>query len=199
MTNPQEVNWPRVADLIYADCPWRYLFSNSKSRDIENAHPTMTLDDIAAIPVGALAAKRAALYLWVPATKVPEGLHVLKAWGFEYKTNIDWDKLRVGRGYYSRGRHEHLFIGARGGWKPPAPSLRESSIIAAPRPAKYTGGKPLEVVHLLDRQYPSARKVELFATALVDPEQHSAYMGWERLGFDTGWKLGVYGARRRLL
>jgi N6-adenosine-specific RNA methylase IME4 len=183
-----EISWPGLFDIVIADPPWRYEFSNSKSRDIENAHPTMTMEDIYSIPVSQLAAKDAGLYLWVPVTKVPEGCELVKRWGFKYKTDRDWDKMRVGRGYHARGQHEHVFIATRGKWSPPPAHLRRPSIFRAPRPARYSGAKPDEPQEALEEQYPSARKVELFARRERDK--------WICLGFDTGWELGSFGARR---
>ena len=54
----------------------------------------MTLDDIKAMPVNEIAADTAHLYLWVPNALLPDGLEVLKAWGFRYKTHLIWEKTR---------------------------------------------------------------------------------------------------------
>jgi N6-adenosine-specific RNA methylase IME4 len=57
-------------------------------------YSTMTLDQIAALPVGNVSADPAHLYLWVPNALLPEGLAVMKAWGFNYKSNIVWHKIQ---------------------------------------------------------------------------------------------------------
>ena len=82
---------------IYADPPWR--FSNRTGKiPPENKklsrYGTMTLDDIKAMPVNEIAADTAHLYLWVPNALLPDGLEVLKAWGFGYKTHLIWEKTR---------------------------------------------------------------------------------------------------------
>jgi len=57
-------------------------------------YETMTLEDIMALPVQDIAGEKAQLYLWVPNALLPDGLAVMDAWGFEYKTNIVWEKIR---------------------------------------------------------------------------------------------------------
>ena len=95
--------------VIYADPPWRYSFSKSHTRDIENQYPTLTVEEIAALSIPA--AKEAVLYLWATAPKLREALHVMDAWGFEYKTHSIWDKEILGMGYWFRGQHELLLVG----------------------------------------------------------------------------------------
>jgi N6-adenosine-specific RNA methylase IME4 len=81
----------------------------------------MTLDDIKALPVDAAAQEVAHLYMWVPNALLPDGLEVMKAWGFHYKSNIVWHKLRKdggsdgrGVGFYFRNVTELLLFGVRG-------------------------------------------------------------------------------------
>ena len=81
----------------------------------------MTLEDIKALPVAAHAAENAHLYLWVPNALLPEGLAVMKAWGFRYVTNIVWAKHRKdggpdgrGFGFYFRNVTELLLFGVKG-------------------------------------------------------------------------------------
>jgi len=82
--------------IIYADPPWRYDFSPSKSRDIENHYPTMELEDIKNLKVPA--DKNCVLYLWTTAPKVEEAIEVMKSWGFKYRTCLSWDKKIIGMG-----------------------------------------------------------------------------------------------------
>lgn len=81
----------------------------------------MTLDDIKAIPVASACEDTAHLYMWVPNALLPEGIEVLRAWGFNYKSNIVWHKLRKdggsdgrGVGFYFRNVTELLLFGVRG-------------------------------------------------------------------------------------
>lgn len=81
----------------------------------------MKLDDIKSLPVGQVADEKSHLYLWVPNALLPEGLEVMKAWGFEYKTNLIWEKVRKdgepdgrGVGFYFRNVTEILLFGIKG-------------------------------------------------------------------------------------
>jgi hypothetical protein len=88
--------------IIYADPPWRYENPpmGGGNRSIENHYPTMTLEEIIALPVAQLAADDALLYLWATAPKLAERMKVIEPWGFEYRTNAVWDKEVIGTGYH---------------------------------------------------------------------------------------------------
>ena len=82
---------------ILADPPWQFQNRTGKIAPEHkrlNRYGTMTLDDIKALPVSAAAQEVAHLYMWVPNALLPDGLEVMKAWGFHYKSNIVWHKLR---------------------------------------------------------------------------------------------------------
>lgn len=109
---------------ILADPPWQFQNRTGKMAPEHKRltrYETMTLDEIKALPVTRLAANPAHLYLWVPNALLPEGLEVMSAWGFEYKTNIIWEKIRKdggpdgrGVGFYFRNVTEILLFGIRG-------------------------------------------------------------------------------------
>lgn len=101
----------RKFNLIYADPPWKYRYSRSKSRRIENHYDTMTLQNIKDLPVQQIIADDCVLFLWATAPKLLEALEVLQAWGFGYRTCAVWDKEIIGMGYYFRGQHELLLVG----------------------------------------------------------------------------------------
>ncbi|MBV8661667.1 MAG: S-adenosylmethionine-binding protein, partial [Hyphomicrobiales bacterium] len=91
---------------ILADPPWRFQNSTGKVAPEHrrlNRYGTMTLDDIKALPVSHIADDPAHLYLWVPNALLPEGIAVLRAWGFQYKSNIVWHKVRKDGGSDGRG------------------------------------------------------------------------------------------------
>jgi len=77
-------------NVIYADPPWRYDFSETAIREIENHYPTMELEDIKQLQIPA--SDNSVLLLWATAPKLREALEVMEVWGFEYKTNAVWDK-----------------------------------------------------------------------------------------------------------
>ena len=82
---------------VYADPPWQFQNRTGKVAPEHkrlSRYNTMRLDEIKALPVSKVADEKCHLYLWVPNALLPEGLEVMKAWGFEYKTNIIWEKVR---------------------------------------------------------------------------------------------------------
>ena len=109
---------------ILADPPWQFQNRTGKMAPEHkrlNRYATLTLDDIKALPVSAAADDTAHLYMWVPNALLPDGLEVMKAWGFNYKSNIVWHKLRKdggsdgrGVGFYFRNVTELLLFGIRG-------------------------------------------------------------------------------------
>ena len=109
---------------ILADPPWRFTNRTGKMAPEHrrlSRYETMTLADICALPVGDLSAEPAHLYLWVPNALLPEGLQVMSAWGFEYKSNLIWHKVRKdggsdgrGVGFYFRNVTEVILFGVRG-------------------------------------------------------------------------------------
>ncbi len=109
---------------ILADPPWRFQNSTGKVAPEHkrlSRYPTLSLDDICGLPVEGIAAETAHLYLWVPNALLPEGLEVMKAWGFSYKSNLIWHKVRKdggsdgrGVGFYFRNVTEVILFGVRG-------------------------------------------------------------------------------------
>lgn len=109
---------------ILADPPWQFQNRTGKIAPEHhrlNRYGTMNLDEIKALPVESAADETAHLYMWVPNALLPDGLEVLKAWGFKYKSNIIWQKIRKdggpdgrGVGFYFRNVTEILLFGVRG-------------------------------------------------------------------------------------
>ncbi len=147
--------------VIYADPPWRYDFSKSPSRDIENQYPTMTLEEICNLDVASLAHDDSVLFLWATSPKQKEALQVIESWGFEYKTQAVWVKDKMGMGYYFRQQHELLLVATKGNLPTCGSSGRVSSVIHSPRGVHSS--KPDIVYEIIEQMYPDYRKVELFA------------------------------------
>ncbi len=109
---------------IYADPPWQFQNRTGKVAPEHKRltrYDTMKLDEIKQLPVDEIADEKSHLYLWVPNALLPEGLEVMKAWGFQYKTNIIWEKVRKdgmpdgrGVGFYFRNVTEMLLFGIKG-------------------------------------------------------------------------------------
>ena len=109
---------------ILADPPWQFQNSTGKIAPEHkrlNRYPTLDLEKIKALPVDEISKDRCHLYLWVPNALVSEGLEVMKSWGFQYKSNIIWQKIRKdgepdgrGVGFYFRNTTEMLLFGVKG-------------------------------------------------------------------------------------
>lgn len=109
---------------ILADPPWQFANRTGKMAPEHkrlNRYSTMSLEEICDLPVEAIADDTAHLYLWVPNALLPEGLQVMKRWGFAYKTNVIWYKIRKdggpdrrGVGFYFRNVTEIILFGVRG-------------------------------------------------------------------------------------
>jgi N6-adenosine-specific RNA methylase IME4 len=109
---------------ILADPPWQFANRTGKIAPEHgrlSRYSTMTLDEISSLPVSDFLKPTAHLYLWCPNALLPEGLAVMKAWGFNYKSNIVWHKIRKdggsdgrGVGFYFRNVTELILFGVRG-------------------------------------------------------------------------------------
>jgi len=109
---------------ILADPPWQFQNKTGKVAPEHkrlNRYTTMTLPEIIELPVSEVADAVAHLYLWVPNALLPEGLKVMAAWGFNYKSNVVWHKVRKdggpdgrGVGFYFRNTTELILFGTRG-------------------------------------------------------------------------------------
>jgi N6-adenosine-specific RNA methylase IME4 len=114
----------RKFGTILVDPPWQFQNRTGKVAPEHkrlSRYGTMSLDEIKSLPVSMAAAEVCHLYLWVPNALLPEGLAVLHAWGFRYKTNLIWHKIRKdggpdgrGVGFYFRNVTEMLLFGVRG-------------------------------------------------------------------------------------
>ena len=110
--------------IIYADPPWTYRVWSKKGlgRSAASHYNTMSLERIKALPVKEIVAKDSVLFLWVTYPNLPEGLEVMKAWGFNYKTvaftwvkrNKKSDTWFWGMGYWTRANPEICLLGTRG-------------------------------------------------------------------------------------
>ena len=108
---------------ILADPPWRFENRHGKGAPEHKRlgrYETMDLQEVRALPVAEIAAEPAHLYLWVPNTLLPEGIEVMRAWGFNYKTTLTWRKpegrrqRRTRNGLLLPQRHRAILFGVRG-------------------------------------------------------------------------------------
>ncbi|HEY2706414.1 MAG TPA: MT-A70 family methyltransferase [Caulobacteraceae bacterium] len=156
---------------ILADPPWQFRLRTGKIAPEYRQrlrYETMTLDDICALPVETVAAQTAHLYLWAPNALLPEALQVMRAWGFSYKSNLIWHKVRKdggsdgrGVGFYFRNVTEVILFGVRG--KKPrtlAPGRRQVNMIETRK--REHSRKPDEQYELIEACSPGPY-LELFA------------------------------------
>lgn len=114
----------RKFSTILADPPWQFQNRTGKVAPEHkrlNRYSTMTLEEIKELPVASASADTSHLYLWVPNALLPEGMAVLMAWGFQYKSNLIWHKIRKdggpdgrGVGFYFRNVTEMVLFGVKG-------------------------------------------------------------------------------------
>lgn len=156
---------------IYADPPWQFQNRTGKVAPEHKRltrYDTLSLDEIKMIPVADVAEEKSHLYLWVPNALLPEGLEVMRAWGFEYKTNIIWEKIRKdgmpdgrGVGFYFRNVTEILLFGIRGD-KNRTLDAGRSQVNLIRSIKREHSRKPDEMIHLIEA-CSAAPYLELFA------------------------------------
>ncbi|HXE87212.1 MAG TPA: MT-A70 family methyltransferase [Hyphomicrobiaceae bacterium] len=141
---------------ILADPPWQFQNKTGKVAPEHrrlSRYATLTLDDIKQLPVAQVAADVAHLYLWVPNALLPEGLAVMQAWGFRYKSNLVWHKVRKdggsdgrGVGFYFRNVTELVLFGVRG--------RNARTLAAGRRQVNYLSSRKREHSRKPDELYP---------------------------------------------
>ncbi|MDI3211778.1 MT-A70 family methyltransferase [Arthrobacter sp. AL12] len=155
---------------VLADPPWRFTNRTGKvapeHRRLDR-YDTMSFDEIMALPVGETMSKNAHLYLWVPNALLPEGLEVMKAWGFRYVSNVIWAKRRKdggpdgrGVGFYFRNVTEILLFGVRGSMRTLPPARSQVNMIETRK--REHSRKPDEQYDFIESCSPGPR-LEMFA------------------------------------
>lgn len=146
---------------IYADPPWHY--DNQVTRaSTDNHYKTMTLEEIAGLPIGKLTTEKAHLHLWTTNAFLFECPSIIREWGFEYKGVFVWVKPQMGIGNYWRVSHEFLLLGVKGGLT--FLEHNEMSWINTER-GKHSA-KPEKIRNSIERVSPSPR-LELFGRRQV--------------------------------
>jgi len=175
-------NTDKKYSIIYADPPWHYknYADNTASRWVGNQYPVMSIDDISNLPVRKLTATGCVLFLWVTAPCLLEGIEVMKAWGFEYKTKaFCWVKMNrnnmgvfTGMGYYTRSNSEDCLLCVKGN---PLPRLDHSISQVILHPVMEHSKKPSIARDLIVRLFGELPRIELFARQQVE--------GWDCWGW----------------
>ena len=188
---------------VLADPPWRFVNRTGKMAPEHrrlSRYGTLPVPEIAALPVGLISLLPAHLYLWVPNALLPEGLSVMRAWGFEYKTNIVWHKLRKdggsdgrGVGFYFRNVTELLLFGIRGkNARTLSPGRRQVNYVGTRK--REHSRKPDEIYEIIE-ECSRGPYVELFARG---PRKGWHSWGNEADDYKPGWKTYAYNSMHDL-
>jgi len=156
---------------VLADPPWQFQNRTGKMAPEHRRllrYGTLSLPEILELPVSRVVADTAHLYLWVPNALLPDGLRVMQAWGFEYKSNLVWHKIRKdggpdgrGVGFYFRNVTELVLFGVRGRHARTLPPARRQVNFVATQKREHSR-KPDELYPLIEACSPAPR-IELFA------------------------------------
>jgi N6-adenosine-specific RNA methylase IME4 len=189
---------------VLADPPWRFQNRTGKMAPEHrrlNRYGTMDLTEIMALPVPEVTAKTAHLYLWVPNALLPDGLAVMKAWGFDYKSNLVWHKVRKdggsdgrGVGFYFRNVTELVLFGVRGkNARTEAPGRRQVNLLATQK--REHSRKPDEFYDIVEACSPGPY-LELFARGT-----RPGWTGWGNQAeeYDISWDTYSHHSQRQSL
>lgn len=181
---------------VLADPPWRFANRTGKVAPEHkrlDRYGTMELAEIKALPVSDVTAKNAHLYLWVPNALLPEGIEVMKAWGFRYVSNVVWAKRRKdggpdgrGVGFYFRNVTEPILFGVRGSMRTLAPARSTVNMIETRK--REHSRKPDEQYDLIESCSPGPY-LELFA--------RYAREGWSAWGNESDQDVTPKGQTHR--
>jgi len=152
--------------IIYADPPYSYRNKKTGGSMIsgsEAKYPVMSIDEICALPIKRIADKNSALFLWVTCPMQREGMAIMDAWGYQYKTKIYWRKIMsLGMGFWFRGQVEELWLGIHGevkAFRKQVPNFIQTKVL------KHSE-KPVEFRELIESVDLKPR-IELFARQKV--------------------------------
>ncbi len=175
--------------IIYTDPPWKYRVydeSDAAHGAATSHYPTMSLDELKALPIQKIADKNCALFMWVTPPLLPEGIELMQAWGFRYVTKaFNWVKLNgsgtlwMGLGHYTRGNSEDCLLGIKGSL-PRADAGVAQVVLDYDLPETITtyrvehSKKPDETRDRIVRLFGDLPRVELFS--------RQKRQGWDVLG-----------------
>jgi N6-adenosine-specific RNA methylase IME4 len=192
---------PKRFGTVLADPPWRFQNRTGKMAPEHhrlNRYGTMSLEEICALPVNDVLADTAHLYLWVPNALLPDGLTVMKEWGFTYKSNLIWHKIRKdggsdgrGVGFYFRNVTEVLLFGVRGKSARTLKRGRTQVNLLATRKREHSR-KPDEFYELIEA-CSSGPHLEMFARG---SRENWTTWGNEATDYEIGWDTYEYNSKQ---
>jgi len=179
-------------DIILADPPWHYsgklqFDKTSKSKEkidlsrkifissSEFKYPTLKLEELKKLPVQEIAKDNCLLFMWTSSPHLAQAIELGKAWGFEYRTvAFVWDKMTHNPGQYTLSNCELCLVFKRGKIPRPRGVRNVQQLVRAPRGAHSV--KPMEVMHRIEKMFPTQERIELFARKRIK--------GWSAWGLD---------------
>ena len=172
--------------IVYADPPWRYDMKRGNGV-AENHYPTMSIEEIADLPVKELADENCALFLWVTFPLLREIWKIIDAWGFTYKSvafvwikqNKKADSLFWGMGYWTRANAEICILATKG--SPKRYSKRVHQVIVSH--IEEHSKKPEEARRRIEQLMGDVPRIELFARRETP--------GWDVWGNEVACSLGT--------
>lgn len=181
---------------ILVDPPWQFQNRTGKMAPEHKRllrYPTLELQEIMQLPVARLAAAQSHLYLWIPNALLMEGLEVMRAWGFTYKTNLVWYKIRKdggpdgrGVGFYFRNVTELILFGVRGSMRTLQPGRTQVNLFLTRK--REHSRKPDELYPIIEACSPGPY-LELFA--------RFRRKGWDQWGNEDVEENSLSGVARR--
>ena len=189
---------------VLADPPWQFQNRTGKVAPEHkrlSRYPTLSLEEIKSLPVAEIVLNTAHLYLWVPNALLDQGLEVMKHWGFTYKTNIVWYKVRKdggpdrrGVGFYFRNVTELILFGVRGkNARTLQPGRTQENIIIARK--REHSRKPDQQYAIIEACSPGPY-IELFARG---PRKGWFVWGNQADEYEPSWKTYAYHSKVRTL
>ena len=185
--------WSREKyDIIYADPPWDYggkMQFDKSSKKSENPnwkrdifisaanfkYPTVKTSELMKMPLYKICKDDCLLFMWVTNPHLAQGIQLGQAWGFEYKTvAFVWDKMNHNPGQYTLSNCELCLVFKKGRIPTPRGARNIQQLVRVPRTEHSR--KPIEVLHDIEKMFPTQKKIELFARH--KPE------GWDVWGLD---------------
>lgn len=190
----------REYGCVLADPPWRFLNRTGKVAPEHkrlSRYDTLSVEEIKEIPVSLVTANQSHLYLWVPNALLKEGLEVMEAWGFQYKTNLIWHKIRKdggpdgrGVGFYFRNTTEMILFRVRGALRTLSPGRSQVNIIKTRK--QEHSRKPDELYKIIE-ECSLGPYLELFA--------RGSRRGWDVFGnqaedYKVSWPTYAYNSKK---
>lgn len=175
--------------IIYADPPWNFKTYSEKGKRAKygwGAYPTMTDEEICALPIKNITGDNCILFIWITFPKLQSVFKVINAWGFEYKTcGFTWIKqnksgkgIWLGLGYWTRANAELCLLATKG--NPKRINTKVEQVIIAPR--RKHSQKPDEVRNRIVQLMGNLPRIELFVRKPKELFEDESFKDWDVWG-----------------